>query len=799
MLVSLKWLREFVPYEGTAEELGARLTMLGLEMEDLLHPYEGIKDIVVGKVLTCVPHPQSDHLHICTVDAGTGEILPIVCGAPNVAAGQTVPVALVGTVMPGGMVIKAAKLRGEPSHGMICSERELGLSEDHNGIMVLPDSFRAGDKLVDALDLDQEVLEIGITPNRADCLSMLGFARETAMAYGLPLTLPKISLAEEGDTWTENFSVTVADPELCPVYRLRMVDNVRIAPSPAAIRYRLNAVGVRAVSNVVDVTNYILMELGQPLHAFDGDKVAGSHIIVSPATEGETIVTLDGQERILKAGADLLIRDAEKPVGLAGVMGGLNSEITDESRRVLIECAIFRPGTIRRTARRLGLSSEASYRYERGVDQVGSAYALERAAALMAQLSGGNVRPGVLCNEGKPWVAPVVPFRKKRAEWLLGIELDDGFCKETLTRLGCKVQGEGDSVTVTAPGWRQDLTREADLIEELARVHGMDSLPETLPVRTRPLEEFGAPESHYDFLLGVKRWGAAAGLNEAENYSFVSHRELDALGLPRENRISILNPLSEDQDTLRPELVPGLLGTVRHNIAHGNNSLRLFEVANAFTADPASETTAHESPRLAIALYGALRETSWPDAARDAGYADLRGLVEHFIASLNLPAPVCTLAEAPHPYLSPCVNISVAGQMIGVMGRVQPALADAYHARKTIWTAELRLAPLRTMRDATKLRFSPLPVFPAATRDITVIIPADMSVNAVNDCLANGRIRFLEQFSLVDIFEPEGKNERNLTYRLVFRHADRTLKDAEVDAEREKAAQLLVSQLGVRI
>jgi len=799
MLVSLKWLREFVPFEGTAEELGSRLTMLGLEMEDLLHPFEGIQHIVIGKVLTCVPHPQSDHLHVCTVDAGTGEILPIVCGAPNVAAGQTVPVALVGTTMPGGLVIKAAKLRGEPSHGMICSERELGLSDDHNGIMVLPDSFKAGDKLVDALDLDQEVLDISITPNRADCLSMLGFARETAMAYNLPLSLPKVELAESGAAWTNDFRITVADPELCPAYRLRMVDNVRIAPSPAAIRYRLHAVGVRAVSNIVDVTNYILMELGQPLHAFDGDKVAGRHIIVSPAAEGERIVTLDGQERILNSGADLLIRDAEKPVALAGVMGGLNSEITAQSQRVLIECAIFRPGTIRRTARRLGLSSEASYRYERGVDQVGSVYALERAAALMACFSGGNIRPGVLCNEGKPWVAPVVPFRKKRAEWLLGIELDTAFCHETLTRLGCRVEGEGETVKVTSPGWRNDLTREADLIEEIARVHGMDSLPETLPVRTRPLDEFGSPESHYDFLLRVKRWAAAAGLNEAENYSFVSHKELDLLGLPGDNRISILNPLSEEQDTLRPELVPGLLGTVRHNIAHGNTSLRLFEVANAFTANPASETTADESPRLAIVLYGSLREANWPDAARDAGYCDLRGLVEHFVASLNLPAPVCSLAETKHPYLSPCVTVSVNGREAGRMGRVHPAQADAYHARKAVWAAELYLAPLREMHDAAKVRFAPLPIYPASTRDITVAVPASVSINAVSACLAGGKLRFLEQFTLVDLFEPEGKDERNLTFRLVFRNADRTLKDAEVDAEREKAASLLVSQLGVRI
>ncbi len=799
MLLSLKWLREFVPFEGTAEELGARLTLLGLEMEDLLHPYDGIKDIVIGKVLTCEPHPQSDHLHVCTVDAGTGEVLPIVCGAPNVAAGQTVPVALVGTTMPDGMKIKAAKLRGEASHGMICSERELGLSEEHSGILVLPDTLRAGEKFVDALDLDRDILEIGITPNRADCLSMLGFARETALAFNLPLTLPQVQIEESGADWTHDFAVEIPDPELCQAYRLRLLEGVRIAPSPASIRYRLHAVGVRAISNVVDVTNYILMELGQPLHAFDRDLIEGNKIIVSAAQEGERLVTLDGQERILRAGADLLIRDGVKPVALAGVMGGANTEINAESRNVLIECAIFRPGTIRRTARRLGLSSEASYRYERGVDQVGSVYALERAAALMASLSGGCVRTGVACCEPRPWQAPVINFRKPKAVSLLGIDLDDTFCRDTFTGMGCTVEGQGEQLTVTAPSWRQDLSREADLIEELARVYGMDAIPEKLPFVHRSLDDFGHPESHYDFLLRVKRWGSAAGLNEAENYSFLSHKDLDLLGLPNQDRISILNPLSEEQAVLRTELTPGLLGTVRHNIAHGNTSLRLFEVANAFTLDKTSETTAKESPKLAIALYGPLRAGNWPDAERDADYSDLRGLVEHFITYLDLPMPVCRRDDGSHPYLSPCVVIEVAGESVGVMGRVRPAQADAFHAHKPLWTAELDLTILRKLHDAARVQFKPLAVYPASTRDITVMAPAMLSVNAINDCLAGGDIRFLESFTLVDLFEPEGKDERNLTFRLVFRHPERTLKDAEIDKEREKACALLTSSLGVRI
>lgn len=797
MLLSLNWLREFVPYEGEAEALGARLTMLGLELEDVIRPYDGIKDIVVGHVLTCAPHPQSDHLHVCTVDVGAGEPLAIVCGAPNVAADQKVPVALVGTTMPGGLVIKAAKLRGEPSFGMICSERELGLTEDHSGIMILPEAFRVGEKLVDALNLDREVLEIGITPNRGDCLSVLGLARETALAYGLPLTMPSVYMEEHGADWSKDFGLAVSDADLCPAYRLRLVEGVGIKPSPARIRYRLHAVGVRPISNVVDVTNYILMELGQPLHAFDRAKVAGQRIEISAARQGERIVTLDGQNRVLVPG-DLLIRDAEKPVALAGVMGGANSEITDQSHDVLIECAIFKPTTIRRTARRLALSSEASYRYERGVDQPGSVYALERAAGLMAELSGGRVRTGVASVEKKPWVAPSITFRPARCNALLGVVLSTDFCSQTLTKLGCGVSEQGDAWTVAAPGWRTDLTREADLIEEAGRVYGMDAIPETLPAVNRVPEDFGKPESTYDFLLRIKRWMCGSGLNEAENYSFVGHKDLDWLNLPADNRISILNPLTEEQNVLRNALMAGVLGNVRHNLAHGNQNIRLFEVANTFTADPTSETTAREVPHLALALHGPLREANWPDADRDADYPDLRGLVERFLQYLHLASPECVRVES-HPYLSPCVEVRVAGEMVGCMGRVRPNLADAFHARKPVWTAELNLAMLRRLHDVSSVRFKPLPVFPTTSRDITVAAPVTLSVSDVTACMAAADIKFLENASLVDVFEPADRAERNLTFRLVFRHPERTLKDSEVDKEREKTVAKLVKELGVRV
>lgn len=798
MLLSLKWLREFVPLEASAQELGDRLTMLGLELEDILHPYDGIKTIVVGHVLTKEAHPDSDHLAVCTVDVGQGEPLTIVCGAPNVAAGQKVPVALVGTTMPGGMVIKKAKLRGVPSFGMICSERELGLTDDHSGIMVLPEAFRVGDRLVDALDLDTEILEIGITPNRGDCLSVLGLAREAALAFKLPLTMPKVHVEEEGADWTSEWSIGIPKPELCPFYQLRLVEGVTVKPSPAWMRYRLHAVGVRPISNIVDITNYVLMELGQPLHAFDRDKLEGGRTEISLAREGERIVTLDGQERVLTA-SDLLIRDGVKPVALAGVMGGLETEISDASRAVMVESAVFRPETIRKTARRQSLPSEASYRFERGVDQGGSAYAMNRAVSLMAECAGGVVRTGACTQEPKPWVASVPTFRVRRAVDLLGMDVEPAFCADTLERLGCALdRGDEAAWKVTTPSWRQDLSREVDLIEEIARVKGMDTIPETLPAVSRPLERFGQPESRYAFLSRVKAWGSGLGLNEAENYSFVGHKDLDHLGLPKEGRIDIINPLTEEQNVLRTALAPSLLQNVRTNIAHGNTGVRLFEVANVFEADAASQTTARERARLGLVMYGSLYDTAWPHAETDAGYADVRGLVEHFAGFLHLAAPAF-IREAEHPAYAPCVRVEIDGRPVGLIGQVKPQLADAYHARKPVWLAELDLETLWELHQQARIAFRPLAVFPPSRRDVTVIAPTALSVSAIEEHIRGLRIAILEDVTLIDLYEPKDTEERNLTFRLTFRKADRTLKDAEVDKEREKVAQSLVKNLGVRI
>lgn len=801
MLLSLSWLREFTPYEGAAEELGDRLTMLGLELEDILHPYDAISSIVVGYVAECALHPDSDHLHCCKVDAGQGQLLDIVCGAPNVAAGQKVPVALVGSRLPDGTVIKKAKLRGAPSFGMICSERELGLTEDHSGIMVLPDSAAVGARLVDVLELDREVLDISITPNRADCLSVLGLARETALAFNLPLNIPELPLRLDEEGPESIVPIDIEAPDLCRLYAGRVISRVKVAPSPMRVRHRLHAVGVRPISNIVDVTNYILFECGQPLHAFDLDRLRGGRIVVKTAREGEKFVTLDGQERVLSA-RDLCICDAERPVGLAGVMGGLNTEITADSRNVFLESAVFRPGTIRKTSRRLGLSSEASYRFERGIDQRRTVWALDRACALMAAFGGGVARRGLSIEEPRPFVPARIDFRPARADALLGVRLSPEFDEKTFAGMGCVVEKSGDVWRVEQPSWRPDLTREADLIEEVGRVHGLDAIPPVLPPVQLDLARAAEPESRYAFWLRLRRWGAGLGLNEAVNYSFVGHKDLDHLGLPVAGRISIMNPLSAEQDVLRTALAPGLLQALRNNLAQGAQGLRLFELAHVFEADSASETTARETGMLGVLLYGARHDAAWPHAEADMDYADLKGVVEHLLHFLHLPAPVCRQAEA-HPFLLPCVETLVEGRCIGRMGRVKPALAEAFHARKDVWLAELNLETLRELYDRAVARFTPLPVYPPVRRDITVMAGPELKVGQVLDHLAGLNLPLLEAAALVDCFEPQGgpgvEAGRNLTFRLTFRHAGRTLKDAEVDKEREKVAESLVKNLGVRV
>ncbi len=797
MLLNLSWLREFVPFAGTAEELGDKLTMVGLELDGLHRPFEAVKPIVIGHVVECAKHPEADKLSVCRVDVGD-EILDIVCGAPNVALGQKVPVAKVGVTMPGGLLIKKAKLRGAPSHGMICSERELGLSEDHEGIMVLDAGAPVGKSLVDYLGIDFDVLDVAITPNRGDCLSVLGIARDAAVALNLPLTMPSFKLTESGRDSNSELKIKVASGDLCPLYQGRIIEGVKPGKSPAWLRYRLQSIGVRPISNIVDVTNYVLMELGQPLHAFDLDLLRGGLIKVECAGVGEIFTTLDGQERKLLA-RDITIRDAERAIALGGVMGGLNSEVTAKTSRVFLEAAIFSPSNIRFTSKRLALHSEAAYRFERCVDQQGCTLAMNRAAAMIAEVAGGTVRAGVVCDEPKPFAPVCVNLRQSRAEDLLGVPLETAFCEKTLTGLGCALKSKpGQAWDVTPPSWRPDLTREADLIEEVARIYGVDKIPPVLPAITPDPGHSGAAFSGHDFRLKIKNWAAGLGLNEAINYSFVGQKDLDHLELPEQGRMYLQNPLSDELNVLRPVLAPGLLQSLRNNLAQGCPGVRLFEIACAFTADASSETTAREVPHFAICLYGQRHDRLWPNFQEDMDYQDAKGIVEHLLRSLDLPNADYQTSAA-QGFVSPCVSIVIGNQVLGYIGRLKPAMAHAFHAKKPVWLAELDLNLLRRLYLAHTVKFSPLPVYPPIRRDITFAAAPSVTSAQILAEIAKLKLSLLQDVSLIDCYAPKDDDKKRLTYRLTFRHAERTLTDTEVDKQRDLVAQSLPKALDLRV
>lgn len=799
MLVPLSWLREFTPYEGTIEKLGNKLTMLGLELEDIINPFAPIADMVVGYVALCKPHPDSDHMSCCKVDIGTGELLDIVCGAPNVAEGQKVAVAPVGAKLPDGTVIKKASLRGQPSCGMICSERELGLTEDHSGILVLPDTLDVGHTLIAALNLDTEVLDLSITPNRADCLSILGIARETAAAFSLPLHVPDLPLILDQKADGITVPVHIADPQGCWLYTGRVITGAQVAPSPLKIRYRLYAVGIRPISNIVDITNYILMECGQPLHSFDLDKLAGGEINVRRAAQGEILVTLDGKKRTLDS-EDLCICDQNGPVGLAGVMGGENSEITASTKNIFIESAVFDPSSIRRTARRHHLQSEAAYRFERGIDQKRTIWALDRAASLMASISGGFVRRCFACEEPKPFIPCRIPFDPQKADALLGVDIPRDFQKNTLENLGCAVEEQlaDTEWIVIQPSWRPDLTRSADIVEEVGRVWGLDAIEPTLPTVKRQLDDNLAPYGPWHFWQLVKNWAANLGLNEVINYSFVGQKDLDILKLPQDNRIPVMNPLSEDQNVLRTVLLPGLLNDLQNNLAHAAQSTKLFELANIFEKDASSQTGARETGHLAILLHGSLHARPWPPAQAELGYAELKGIIEDMASYFHLPQ-LKFREISDHPYLLPAIAISAGTIDCGHCGRVKPEIATQYNAQKPVWYAELDLSTLHTLYKEATVAFHPLPIYPGVRRDITVSAKNGIYADAILEKILLQRIPILEGAILADCYEhPDGAG-RNLTFRLSFRHPDRTLKDAEADREREKIAQMLVKELGVTL
>ncbi|MCL6622964.1 MAG: phenylalanine--tRNA ligase subunit beta [Syntrophobacterales bacterium] len=794
MRLSLAWLSEFVEVAVSPAELAERLTMAGLEVEAMETLAPEFRGVVVGQVRRVAPHPQADRLVVAEVTDGRRDYR-VVCGAPNVAAGGLYPFAPPGAVLSGGRELKAATIRGVLSEGMLLAEDELGLSEDHSVIMELPPELPLGQDLGEALGLKDVVLEVAITPNRPDCLSVLGLAREVAALLRRPLRLPPTEVPEAETAIGEVARVTILDPVYCPRYAARLVEGLRVGPSPFWLRRRLTVSGLRAINNLVDVTNYVLLEQGQPLHAFDFDRLSGGEIVVRRPRPGEkSFVTLDGQERTLTP-ETLLICDREEPVALAGVMGGLESEVRPETRRVLIESAYFLPAAIRRTSKRLGLSTESSYRFERGVDPEGVIRALERAARLMAELGGGRVLKGRLDEYPTPIVRPRVALRLSRTNQVLGTAFSRREVEEVLTALHLPVVAlDEEHLVVQVPSHRGDLEREIDLIEEVARLRGYEEIPVTLPGGSTAVPGAG-PEVRVrqelrHLLVGM-------GFCEAVTYSFQSER-LYGLLSPAEAPLKLANPLSEEQAVMRASLLPGLLEAAQRNLTRQADGVRLFEIALGFEAKPGEELP-QERLLVAGVLGGAREEESWHGGGGTVDFFDAKGVVENLLLGLGIGEAEFTPEGLPG-YLSYGARVRAGTSDLGVVGEPAPEILEALDLEAPVLVFELEVAALARAAQPFPL-YTPLPRYPAVHRDLALVVDAALPAARVTAALYREGAPWLVEARLFDVYTgeqiPPGK--RSLAFHLVYRDPRRTLTDEAVDRHHQKLVAALARELGAEL
>jgi phenylalanyl-tRNA synthetase beta chain len=782
MLVSLEWLRTYVQCGAPAEEIAHRLTMAGLEVEAIEHHDFGLDKVVVGRIRGITSHPAAERLHICEVE-GPEAVYQVVCGAANVAEGYCVALALPGAHLADGTHIQPAEIRGVLSQGMLCSQFELGLGEYGEGILTLPDHCPVGTPLARALGLDDVLLDIGITPNRADALSVVGVAREVAALFGVPWSPPAVELAE-GAVPVENLAaVTVEDPDLCPRYAARLVQNIAIKSSPLWLRRRLEAQNVRSINNIVDITNYVMLELGQPLHAFDCESLEGHCIVVRRAQPAESFVTLDGQAHQLHQDM-LLICDARRGVALAGIMGGLNSEITDQTRTVLIESAYFNPASIRRTSKALGLGTESSYRFERGVDPEGVITALDRAAQLMIELGDGELARGRLDVYPRPILREPIGLRVSRTNRFLGTDLSEDEIRRHLESIQLTVRTTGNGfLEVEPPSFRPDLSREVDLVEEVARLAGYDRIPSNLP-----LARVSAVKPARDQTLRkhAKQTLLMAGFCEVISYSFISREAIEQLQLAEDDRrrrlLPLRNPLSEEQAVMRTSLVPGMLETVARNQHRGNFNLRLFELSKVFFPRDGKDLP-DERFNLCGILCGLRRPATWSEPAVSTDYFDVKGVVEALLSKVSTSEIGWSDIEPPG-YLLPeaSARILLADMHLGDLGQVHPGVAHAFHIRGPVYLFDLDFDLL--FQEATQVkRFRPLPKFPPVNRDLDIVLPNGVSAQEVLDYLERHRPEHAESISLFDYYRgPQvGEGNKSLGIRITYRSTERSLTDREVN------------------
>ncbi|MDP4218814.1 MAG: phenylalanine--tRNA ligase subunit beta [Bacteroidota bacterium] len=818
MKISLRWLSEYVSYQFPPKELADRLTALGIEVESIEDFSSKFAKILVGEVLSVTPHPNADKLRLTTVSIGSGAPLNIVCGAPNVRIGLKVAVATIGADLGDGFVIKKSKIRGEASEGMLCSERELGLSENHEGIWELPSDLEIGKPLAEAIGKDDIIFEIGLTPNRADCLSHIGIAREVAVLTGGRIKKPAIEkkLLTSSSEQTDNAAkVTISDPDLCPRYAARIVRGVRVGPSPEWLREKLESIGLRPRNNIVDITNFVLMECGHPLHAFDLNSVADAHIIVRRA-EGfaKNFVTLDGKQRSLDP-STLLIADQEKPLAIAGIMGGQNSEISDSTTNVLIESAYFNPASIRRSAKRLGLSTDASHRFERGTDIENVIFAVDRAAALMAELAGGEVLQGIIDEYPEKRPQKSFPFRPKRAEALLGRNVAESEMEKIFSSLEIGRRKTHASWDLTPPSWRVDLEQEVDAIEEIARVIGYDALPASREDRI-PITKVRDVLPKRDFDADLRSYFVDLGFSECISTPMLPKNQAEIF---HSSPIEVMNPLTVELERMRPSILPNLLDIARRNERYGASGQRLFEAGSVFNYADTRQTIAHAHERWEIAvLIKDDMEMKNPYNVKEqkADIFYLRGVIEsalrHFgisvlVAPLSESSPVGNWVNA-RSYLDATETlIFKAGKtLFGLAGRLSGVVQKEYDLRSEAFVAVLDYEMIHELARARMLnppRVTELPRFPEVERDIAITLSRNVDAQRLIDEIGKTIPRDLfEGVRIFDEFESKEMkmvSERSLGLRISMRAQDRTLEDAEIDEIMSMCVGILTSKFSARL
>lgn len=821
MKVSLKWLSEYVNVPTEVKALCDRLDLTGTGVEGVEKIGASFDGVVVGFVESCEVHPDSDHMHVVSVSVGGDEPVQIVCGAPNIAQGIKVPVATVGAVLPGDFKIKKSKLRGVTSCGMCCSQRELGMGSNHEGIWILPEDAPVGMPIADYLKLSDTVLDLEVTPNRPDCLSVVGMARElgamyredyesplTAMAAGLELDATAVPVDQA-------VRVTIDDAVRCPRYSARVIRGCKVGPSPDWMVERLAAIGQRSINNIVDVTNYILFLFGQPLHAFDLDKLTDAsglaHVVVRAAEDGERLTTLDGEDRMLTSDMTVISTPERGAVALAGVMGGLDTEVTEDTVNILLEAATFEAGRTSRTSRNLGLISESSMRYERGVDDHGIEARSAAAAALIVEVAGGAVSAAAGNPDGivDEWPLESEPaelvFRTPRFCAMMGADIPRDFVEEILVRLGCTVSAgaDDDTLAVVAPTFRPDLEREIDLYEEVLRLWGMDRIPSTLPGgRGR----FGTRSDSEHVLDVVNDTMRASGLNETMTYSFAEPGDLERLRMNPEGLgepVELINPLNADQSVMRQSIIPGLVRSVAYNQSRGVKNVQLYETGVVFFAAEGRKQP-KERRRLAGVLAGSMADAGWNVRPSAFDFFDGKGVVESLARELALPKlrfRALAAEEAPHLQPGRAAQVLSGGTVLGWVGELHPLAVGAFEADAPVVAFELDVEALvkaaRPARD-----YVDVPTFPAVSMDVAFVVDEDVTHERLVQCMTSAGGKLLEDVRLFDVYRDEarvGAGKKSMAYALTYRAADRTLTSEEVDKAHDRLVKKVSGATGAEV